>query len=71
MFVYKTNHGTFKIVANSIGRYILMIDEKKLRTYNSPEEAADDVYMQATGYDKWDKQEGITEPYDLSDWKQM
>ncbi len=68
MFYYKTDAGTFWIKQESNGRWTLRLNGEALGSYNSPEQAADDVYMQATGSYEWDSKDEILEPTDLGEW---
>ena len=67
-WTYKTDVGTFWIQPNSNGRFTLGIDNDALGSFSTPEGAADDVYMCATGYYPWDKKLSVLEPTDLTEW---
>lgn len=69
MWFYKSKVGTFKIIPGSNGRYLLYIGDENLGSYHSPDAAADDVYMCATGHYPWDKQLTVTSPTDLGEWQ--
>lgn len=51
------------------GCYGLFINDEFLGAYDSPESAADDVYMCATGYPSWDDQLIVEEPQGLGCWE--
>lgn len=50
------------------GRFLLGVDDEELNLYYSPEAAADDVFMQATGWPAWDSLEPPKKPESLDDW---
>ena len=66
-WTYRTRIGTFWIKLRSDGRFVLGIDEEALGSYVSAVQAADDVYMCATGHHEWDRQGTVTSPTDLSE----
>lgn len=69
---FNTRFGTFWIrpQPGSPGRWLLGLDEESLGSYASPELAADDVYMQATGHLEWDISESpVDAPADLGEWE--
>lgn len=70
LYHYKTQVGTFGISPDPVnsGRFHLCIDGDALGSYYSPMAAADDVYLQASGYPEWDSLEPVTSPIDLSEW---
>jgi hypothetical protein len=70
-FYYKTRIGTFYIRQSKDNPKIfhLWIGEELLGSYSSPINAADDVYMQATGYHEWDSLESADNPHDISEWE--
>jgi len=67
-YSYQTNVGKFTIKPQS-GRWLLSINDNTLGSYNSPHQAADDVYNHATNHNEWDEQLDIDDPTDLSEWK--
>jgi hypothetical protein len=67
-WIYKSNVGTFWIKPDHNNRFILGINDDALGSYLNPIQAADDVYMCATGYWEWDKQLTVNCPTDLSEW---
>ena len=70
MWVYNSPIGAIRIFMVSSGRYALEIAGIVYGSYHSPEAAADDVYMHATGCAEWDMLSGKVpgEPTDLSEW---
>jgi hypothetical protein len=70
IYLYKTGIGAFSIQPdpNEPGRWRLYIDDLWLGSYASPEQAADDVYMCATGFYEWDRQLTVDHPEDLGEW---
>ncbi len=66
-WTYKTNVGTFWIKPDG-NRVTLGIDDEALGSYLNAIQAADDVYMCATGWWDWDKHLTVYEPVDLSEW---
>jgi hypothetical protein len=50
------------------GRFLLGIDGETLSSYYSPEAAADDVFLQTTGWSLWDSLESPRKPDSLDDW---
>ena len=68
-YIYNTEFGTFKISKNSYdGRCSLHINDECLGSYQTPQQAADDVFMCATGFDDWDDQICVDNPIDLTEW---
>ena len=75
----KTRLGTFWVMEDELNacsdddgdkKYYLGVDDVELAPYTDAEQAARDVYEQATGYFKWDCQSKINVPSDLSKWAQ-
>lgn len=69
MWSYKSKAGTFSIRPLPDGRWGLQIGNEYLGSYISPEQAADDVYMQQTGYYPWDSLPPVSEPCELAEWE--
>lgn len=69
LWTYKTKTGIFWIKPDTINGFSLGIDDELLGSYINPEQAADDVYMCATGYWDWDQQLTVMEPESLSEWE--
>lgn len=69
-YFYKTSIGSFSIRPDphGPGRWCLYIDDLCLGSYASPEMAADDVYLCATGFYEWDRQETVDHPAELAEW---
>lgn len=65
---YKTNVGTF-IIQPWQGRFGLFINNDCLGSYHSPEAAADDVFMCATGHYEWDRRLSVNHPCELGEWQ--
>jgi len=71
IFAYRSPFGVFVIRPHQ-GRWGLWCEDELYGSYHSPQAAADDVYMQATGHDEWDmKSPDGTEPTDLSEWERI
>lgn len=70
MWYFKTRVGTFRITHDPYrpALYRLNMDEVFLGNYTSPEAAAEDVYMHATGWSKWDMLEHVRVPCDILEW---
>lgn len=68
LWTYKTDVGRFWIKQERDNRFTLGINDNALGSYISPEQAADDVYMCATGHWPWDKKLNVSDPVDLSEW---
>ena len=73
MWFSETEKGTFwiRFVPEGRGAFVLGIDDLDLGTYFSPEAAADDVYLQKTGFAPWDQADGVPKPDSLSEWKRF
>jgi len=73
MWFHKTEAGTFwiRFVPRGRGMFVLGIDDQELGSYFSPEAAADDVYLQKTGYDLWDSVQDVCKPVDIAEWKRL
>ena len=67
---YKSEVGTFDIRFEE-GRYWLYLEDERLDSYPSPEDAASDVYTQTTGYFEWDDLDSPEMPAGLDDWEQV
>ena len=52
-------------------RFLLAIGDEPLGWYHSPEAAADDVFLQKTGWQEWDSLVPPTKPKNLADWTRM
>ena len=70
-YEYKSKIARMSIRPGENGKWALWIEDCIYGPYHSPEAAADDVYMQATGHYEWDTQNEITEPCDLSEWTRI
>lgn len=68
-FYYHSRVGQMEIVPAN-GRWVLCISGTAYGSYHSPEAAADDVYTQTTGHDRWDMGPMPLEPSDISEWEQ-
>jgi hypothetical protein len=73
MWFHKSEAGTFwiRFVPRSRRTFVLGIDDQELGEYFSPEAAADDVYMQKTGYALWDSLQDVRKPADIAEWKRL
>lgn len=53
-------------------QYVLFGDDEAFRSYDSPKEAAHDVYLRETGYQVWDQLKlGPDNPLGLDEWELM
>jgi len=68
-FFYRTRFGVFSIRPAANGRWTLAMDSDALGSYATPESAADDVFVCATGHDTWDAQGSVNEPESLAEWE--
>ena len=72
MWHLKTRLGTFWVIEKTLSstqhQYYLGVDDNELASYTDANQAAQDVYNQATGYFQWDCQSRIKVPTDLADW---
>lgn len=73
MWFHKTEAGMFwiRFIPRGRGTFVLGIDDQELAEYFSPEAAADDVYMQKTGYALWDSLQEVRKPADIAEWKRL
>jgi hypothetical protein len=69
-YYFKASVGNFQIKQQSSSeRWGLYLGDELLGTYHSPQAAADDVFMQATGDYSWDTiRPTVRHPQDLSEW---
>ncbi len=72
-FRYQTAFGTFWIKPhpNRPDQYLLGFDDIPVGTYATPEEAAQDVYAQNTGWERWDTLMEISGPEHIGEWEQV
>ena len=69
MYRFQSPVGTFTIRPHN-NNFELWIEGTQLNSYSSAVAAADDVFMHATGYQKWDiMKETVFSPRNLSDWQ--
>lgn len=73
MWRHETEVGVFRIRFDPLsgGRFILGIGAEDLGAYYSPEAAADDVFLQKTGWPAWDDLSSPSRPEDLSHWSRV
>jgi hypothetical protein len=73
MWCCETECGTFwiRFDPRTRTRFLLGIGHEPLGWYYSPEAAADDVFLQNTGWPQWDALAAITKPENLSVWTRM
>ena len=71
MWLYRSPIGPIFIVRLSNGRYGMMYNNTVWESCSTPQEEADNVYMQVTGCYKWDcfNAPMYDVPYDLSEWE--
>ena len=72
MWHLRTKLGTFWVIEasqdNKKYKYFLGVDDQELGAYEDYHTAAKDVYCQHTGYFKWDSQDRVRVPQDISEW---
>lgn len=73
MWFCETEKGVFwiRFVPRGRGIFVLGIEGLELGSYPSPEAAADDVYLQETGFSAWDSATQAHKPADISEWKRL
>lgn len=73
MWYHQTEIGVFwiRFDPSTRTRFLLGIGDEPLGWYYSPEAAADDVFLQKTGWSEWDSLAAATKPNDLSEWVRM
>lgn len=65
----ETDVSIFEIHKEPLGLFDLWVDNMPTLTFATPEEAAQAVYEQKTGYTIWDLLEKHSAPKDLSGWQ--
>jgi len=72
MWHLKTKLGIFWVIPVSevASKYYLGVNDTPLAEYRNAEQAARDVYSQATGYFKWDCEARVKAPEHLHDWQE-
>ena len=65
----KTRTSHFFIRREPLGMWDLWVNDMPTLTFASPQEAAQAVYRQDTGYIGWDQLETLNVPPDLSSWQ--
>lgn len=69
MWIYKSPVGEFKVIKDH-SAFNLYLGDNCLGSYESAIGAADDVYLQHTGYTPWDSLEGVQDaPTDIYEWQ--
>ena len=73
MWIYNSEAGVFwiRFVPRGRGAFILGIEGMELGSYSSAEEAAEDVYLQETGFPPWDSAAQVSKPADISEWERL
>jgi hypothetical protein len=71
MWRYKSPIGLICIKQLQDGRYGMICDGTVWESCDTPQTAADNVYMQVTGCSKWDMCEADDIPSDLSEWEKV
>lgn len=69
MWIYNTPVGTWVIRINRDNRYELCLGDNCFGVYSSAVAAADDVFTQHTGCDKWDDLDLDSIPTDIYEWE--
>ncbi len=67
----ETEVSTFMIQQEPLGLWDLWVDGMPTRTFPTPEEAAEAVYEQKSGYTVWDLLEKHLAPADLQGWQKI
>lgn len=68
MWHFKSEIGVFWIAPVTSGDFELWFEDDRLGAYPTVEAAADDVYSQATGWDRWDKLSSPAKPRGINEW---
>lgn len=73
MWLYKSPIGNIYIKHLPDGRYGIMFDGEVWESCDTPQEEADNVYMQCTGCSSWDMHDtsSVVVPQDLSEWENV
>lgn len=73
MWLYKSPIGNIFIKQLPDGRFGMICDGTVWESCTTPQEEADNVYMQCTGCSTWDtyKNENMIVPTDLSEWDRI
>jgi len=67
----ETEVSTFEIQKEPLGLWDLWVDNMPTLTFKTPEEAAQAVYEQNSGYTTWDLLEKHSAPKDLGGWQKI
>jgi hypothetical protein len=72
-YEYATEVGTFWIIPDpeNSKKVLLGIDNITIGIWDSAISAASDVYVQNTGWERWDLLQDVTGPEDLSEWERI
>ncbi len=65
----ETDISIFEIQKEPLGLWDLWVDNMPTLTFQTPEEAAQAVYSQQSGYTTWDLLEEHNAPKDLNGWQ--
>jgi len=65
----ETDVSVFEILEEPLGLWDLWVDNMPTLTFETPEEAAQAVYAQQTGYTVWDMLEKHAAPEGLGGWQ--
>ncbi|CAG5016276.1 hypothetical protein DYBT9275_05518 [Dyadobacter sp. CECT 9275] len=69
IYYFKSKYGLFSIRPQpGADRVQLFLNEEILGSYVNAASAAEDVYIQETGYFEWDYQTDVGRPITLADW---
>lgn len=73
MWVYKSPIGRIYIKQLPDGRFGMVYEETVWESCSTPQDQADNVYMQVTGCAKWDMYDAtnVLVPSDLSEWERV
>lgn len=72
-FVVRHNIYDVRMIEQPDGKYLLQIDNKKLKIYDTPKDVAWAVGTMDTGYELWDALKGEPTPptrFDDKNWKE-
>jgi len=71
IYLFNSPVGTFTIRSTENGLFETYVNETLLATYQTPEAAALDVSLHATGWNAWDVLPGGAEPANLCEWQNV
>lgn len=71
-YYYRSPIGIFTVKIHKF-KWGLFFNDELLGVYDTPVGAADDVYLQVTGYYEWDSLQGVSLdiPTDIYEWEKI